>query len=229
MKIMKALIAILLSTNWNGFGGGQGPKCKEFTIEVPVYDEQGNRLQYSVEAVVPTKYSKKEENEPGWLAMHGFKPTIDGVRVSGLSYGEYNITLRGAQGAHVKRQITVFLSCFQRHSQVVVNATPRGSIGDVAHDAVDGRLTGCSFRGDWWVRLVPIQGQGERSYEGPVLTDGRFEIPSHLMAARYALLIGFERDVILTTMVNLRRSDKNTEIGQIDLKAVCPNSPSKTR
>jgi hypothetical protein len=228
MKTMKLLIAILLSANCIGFGAVQGPECKDIAIEVPVYDEQGNRLQYLVESVIPTKYAKEEQNEPGWLAMHGFKPTIDGVRVSGLSPGEYSVTLRGSPGARVKRQITVFQSCFQRHSQVVVHATPRGSIGDVEHDAVDGRLTGCSFRGDWWVRLVPVQGQGERSYEGPVLTDGRFEVPSHLMAARYALLIGFERDVIRTTMVNLRPSDKNTRIEQIDLKALCPSPPPRT-
>jgi len=194
-------------------------------IDLPVYDETGVRLPYWVESVVPKEVAEKERNDPGWLARNGFKPRISGCRVFGLTPGlRYVASFRDSNGENLKREFALLYTCVQRASQVVVTRPEKGSIGDVAHDQLDGRLEGCTFDGDWWVRIAPIHGQDERTYEGAVKSEGTFAVPGNYSTSRYALLIGHERDIVATFAIDVRYANQPIQLGTFNLAGSSPKS-----
>ncbi len=222
LKFHTTSILLLLSTA-AGFGQ-HGEACPQPRIEIPVYNEFGHRLRFKIEKLVPSQYVKQEADNPGWLARNGFRPRIEGDWVFGLPpLQEYVVTLRGPQGDQLTRKVYSFTTCVQRASQVVITGRHQGSIGDVEHDEVVGRLIGCRFIGDWWVRLVPIHGHKEPSAEGAVQRDGRFAVPGHFATRSYALVIGFEHSIVKSVAASIHLEDGKTDVGRIDLKGTCPS------
>jgi hypothetical protein len=122
----------------------------------------------------------------------------------------------------------VFYACVQRHSQTVIEEREE-SYGDAEHDLLMGRLEGCDFEGDWWVRIVPLVGQNGRTFEGAVQRSGVFEIPGEFNRGRYALLVGFEREVIRTGGFNLRPVRNLFSVGTISLREGCPQRIGKSK
>lgn len=191
-------------------------------VDVPVYDAAGNRIPWTVEHVAPTQYLERDSKDPGWLASQGFRPRVSGNQISGLPAGQYAIRLRGPNGQMVRRTITVFYACKQRAAQVVDLSAPEGSIGDSAHGAVKGRFTNCRFSGDWWVRLVQMHGNSEPSFEGVINSAGEFEIPGYFRPARYMLVLGFGKEPLFVTGVNLRNNGDVISLAPMDAGRVCP-------
>ncbi|MGC4052407.1 MAG: hypothetical protein QM757_24005 [Paludibaculum sp.] len=202
--------------------------CQEQFVSIPVYNERGKKLQYSVTAVMPTKHIKTEAAQPGWLAEHGFNPKITGVDIVGLPAGNYTVWLKGPKGERVEREVIVFGGCLERLSQTVYEPRPARP-GEADRDLITGRLEGCAFQGDWWVRLVPMTGQFSRSFEGLVRRDGVIGIPGHFDVGRYVLLVGFADKVVRTSEVNLWPSQNLDSIGTISLLNSCPPTGEDVR
>lgn len=86
---------------------------------------------------------------------------------------------------------------------------------------VKGRLTGCSFQGDWWVRASPMFGSFPNAAQGGsyVEPDGGFHmtLPTR---QRYVLTIGVGRQFVRAVPIDVNR-DFSVDLAPIDMRLFC--------
>lgn len=213
----RIIVVIVLATGALACAGNQKCAYNDYTVTLPVYDQRGSPLPYTVASILPAKYMGKEKDDPGWLKRSGFSPRILGTRVDHLAAGDYTVVFSGPKGEEEVRSIIVFHSCRQRISHVVVVDPKPGFIGDSSQMLVRGSLAGCDFSGDWWVRLTPLHGQAQSSWEGVVNGSGAFEVPGHFNTALHSLIVGSGSNIVLASEVTLSTHRDIIDIGRIEI------------
>ena len=129
------------------------------------------------------------------------------------------VTLSAPSGVSLTERVFL-MNCPQRVSFRYGNAE---GYGDVGFQAVSGRLTGCQFVGDWWVRGLPMFGQSSHVTvpEGYVQSDGVFSVVGAMSGSRHLFVIGKGRDAVKVISANLLEARTNN-LGVIDLAGACP-------
>jgi len=86
-----------------------------------------------------------------------------------------------------------------------------------------GRVTGCRFDGNWWVRAIAMFGSfpDVPLAGGHIEGDGSFKL---MLGGRqrYILTVGKDRDPVRTVAVDVKR-DLSADVGEIDLAGLCPS------
>jgi hypothetical protein len=193
------------------------PPC---SVELPVYDPVGNRLDFEIAEVRP-----ENEKQIDLLAVSDpeFRMTASGDRLyfpRGLAEGAaIYVTLRSASGVKMTTRVAL-LGCRVR---VSLQNGQLDNGADVGWDTIGGRLSGCSLDGDWWVRgMRMFGGEGEaltaHHYIDPA--DGSFWL-GVLRGVRYIVVIGKGSQPVRTLATNVISGGEN-DVGTVDLTGLCP-------
>ncbi|MDP9339264.1 MAG: hypothetical protein M3P45_10390 [Acidobacteriota bacterium] len=97
---------------------------------------------------------------------------------------------------------------------------------DVNWISTTGKLVGCKFGGDWWVRAVPMFGTSDSFHnsepvDGYVASNGNFWLVLNPNGIRYTMIIGKGKNPIKSIGFDAI-TGKNTNLGLVDLKRLCP-------
>lgn len=212
-------LALLLLINMDCGEAGQ----EACVMELRVYDGFGNRLEFRV-----TRVSPEDKPEINLLTKVPKYITSTGDRLSftGRSFTEHSlrgrvvvITLEDAKGRKVVKPV-VLLDCPQRIS-IRYGQSDLGI--DVDSVPVTGRVSGCRFVGDWWVRVLPMFGAQNRDYvvNGYVQSDGTFRLSAAAEGVRHLLVIGKGKQPIKVIGFDVTLG-KTSDIGVVDLSGQCP-------
>jgi hypothetical protein len=189
-------------------------------IDFPVYDPFGARLEFNVSRVSPEGNAN--------INVLSAKPTIMTSKGNQVFFSDRRLVgrtlvvlLDGPKGAQISTQ-TVITACRLRHS-LFFGRSDAGP--DVNGITVNGRLSGCRFVGDWWVRAVPIfgghEGWGDYAVDGFVESDGSFTLVLGPLGVRRLLIIGHGKDPIKVVAIDVTQG-KMADAGAIDLSKDCP-------
>jgi hypothetical protein len=194
---------------------------KVCVLDLPVYDPVGARLRFTV-----TKVAAADKPDVNLLKTAPELVTSDGDRVLFRAdpdklYGRTAlITLEGSAGQIVMKSITL-LGCPQRASHTFGRAD---SGLDVSSVTVVGRLSGCRFVGDWWIRVVPMFGGPDRVsvIDGSVGPDGSFRLSVTPDGVRKILVVGKGKVPIKAIGFNETIGRENN-LQTVDVRGSCPN------
>ncbi len=95
--------------------------------------------------------------------------------------------------------------------------------GDVSFQTVRGRLSGCKFTGDWWIRAMPMFGtySPPMPVEGWIQEDGSFSISGQMDGERYIVIIGKAKSPLKTVGIDVT-AGRAADAGVIDMSSACP-------
>lgn len=190
-------------------------------IDFPVYDSFGARLEFKVSRVSPEGNANTNvlSAKPTIMTSKGNQVFFSDRRLVGRTLV---VLLEGPKGAQITTR-TVITACRLRHS-LFFGKSDAGP--DVDGIAVNGRLSGCRFVGDWWVRAVPIfgghEGWGDYAVDGFVESDGSFTLVLGPLGVRRLLIVGQGKDPIKVVAIDVTQG-KMANAGAIDLSKDCPN------
>lgn len=191
---------------------------KACIVEIPVYDFLGKKLSFAVTRVVPQDGAALNllTVRPNAIKSEGDKLL---VMDPSLLRRVVIATLTSAKREQITQRI-LLMQCPQRTS---VRFGSSEAYGDLAFQTVHGRLLGCRFTGDWWVRAMPMFGSYSSStgMEGPVNQDGSFALSGQVIGQRHILVVGKDEQPVKAVGVDVAAGKPN-DAGSIDLSGVCP-------
>lgn len=192
------------------------PPCR---LYLPVYDQFGDRLhQFRVTRLTPL-----QNPQVNLLALFPHKVRRAGndqlIVDRSLLGRELQVTLEDQQGARITQPL-FFTECFERVSfRVGLTA----GYGDSVRELVIGRLTGCRFTGDWWVRAINMFGPWTAPAipEARVEENGSFRLKGYMLGERHIVVIGKDKWPVEAVGVNIQEGGIN-DLGTLDLSGRCP-------
>lgn len=208
-----AVLALFLGAFASAAAAGQ--PC---VLELPVYGPKGDRLPFRVVEV---------------RAEGGRGPNILSLKLKEMWAKEerlyfterallgrvLEVTLEDARGGRISESI--FLTqCTQRAS---LRYGSSEAYGDVYANVIRGRLTGCRFDRDWWVRAFPMFGAVApiAALEGYVFPDGSFELSGQMEGERHIVVFGKGKQPVRAIGVDVTNAQV-ANAGEIDLRGACP-------
>jgi hypothetical protein len=211
-------LGLLLSLAPHSLAQEPQPAC---VLEVPVYDPSGGRLAFRVIRVSPADHKDIDllstDHAEIRATASGDKIFFSSKRVVGR---EIQVTLQDPKGATVNTQFIV-TSCRLRRS-LFRGRSETGA--DVSGINVTGRLAGCNFEGDWWVRALPMFGGHDGSVfavDGYVQPDGAFSMLLEDYGVRHLLVIGKGKQPSKVIGFDAT-AGKSADLGVINLSGTCP-------
>lgn len=213
-----AIVITLVVLSMGGLDHALGQqRC---TLQLPVYDPTGARMQFRIVHVSPPKRQDLNLVDLGGsgLRVVGSGDTLE-MPVEMVSR-TILVSLEGRQRERLEREITI-LSCEQRTSSVFGQAECGA---DNYAETVKGKLVGCSFAGDWWVKSMPmfeVLVPGSMLSEAGVRTDGSFTLTGGMNGMRQIIVIGRGKEPVKTLAFNLGKGCGDRNIGTIDLRGAC--------
>jgi hypothetical protein len=206
--------------------GCAGTPAAECSIYLPVYDPHGNHLPFRITAakvdikdgidLLTTSDPKRRVRADGETLY--FPKTL---------HTPLRVTLEGPQGAITYGSIGL-TGC------KLTNSLRYGQLDsglDVAWSTIGGKLSGCRFTGDWWIRAAPMFGDAQTSlaFEGNVEPDGTFTIDGGMPGVRHIVVVGKGKEPVKAFAVDVTVGGKMHEpmsrinnAGNIDLSGSCP-------
>lgn len=190
----------------------------ECFVDFPVYDPSGTRIPFRVVRVSPAGRSD--------IDLLKNSPTVLTSRDSRVIFGRslvgrhMKVVLESPAGDRLSTEVAI-TDCRMRRSL----AYGSSDIGrDVSGIRVSGRLVGCSFVGDWWVRATPQHGGHDGTYatDGRVETDGGFDLSLAALGVRHLLIIGKAQDPIRVLAFNVIVGMQH-DLGNVDIGRDCPD------
>jgi hypothetical protein len=190
-------------------------------LDVPVYGPTGSKLAFKI-----TRVTGEGNPSVNLLSVHG-----DGIKFSAagdrllfpkaLLGRSIVITLedKDTKGGIVTRKLPLF-ACRQRtSSRWGINQ----ALGDFSSLTIRGRLSGCTFSGDWWIRAMPMFGAQDYQavYDGFVQSDGSFWLTGSMSGERQLVVIGKGREPVKTVGIDVAEG-KPIDMGVVDLSGYCP-------
>lgn len=208
------LVGILL-VSFASMGRADEQPC---VLEVPVFGPTGSKLDFKITALMGDA-----DSDVNALASpsRGAKFGAVGSRLlfpKPMLGRSVRIKLEDAMHDTVLVKIPLF-DCRQRTSARW--GFNYGSNADVWAQTVKGRMSGCQFSGDWWIRAMPMFGYPGAVHEGMVQPDGSFSLTASLDGERYVIVFGRNREPVKAIGVNVAAGMTN-DIGKVDLSGSCP-------
>jgi hypothetical protein len=203
-----------------GFAGcANGAEPGACLLELPVYGPVGvrNRLDFKVTRVTPENTTvnllsarPKEVRRTGNQQLMLDRGLLQRVIV---------VTLENSAGTKITQPVFL-MQCPQRVSLRVGVAE---AYGDVNFQIVTGRLAGCRFSGDWWIRAINMFGISttRAPLETRVEADGSFSLSGQMSGERHIFVIGKDNSPVHAIGVNVTEG-KISNLGTIDLSGRCP-------
>ena len=215
-QVVKVVVLVLLQSTSSR---ATEPRLPCF-LEVAVYDPRGTRLPFKITAVNPVGNTKinllTDKRTKGQLSAKGDRLLFS----DSVIRREVEITVSDTQrtSISIKKEITLW-SCQQRLSV-------QHGVLDTGYDAacslISGRVSGCSFTGDWWIRATPMFEGGSLTYEGYINPEkGSFQIAVGTRGGRHILVIGKDRSPVKVLAIDVVGAG-TTDAGTLDLSASCP-------
>jgi len=206
------ILTLILAASSNG---AEPSSC---VLDLPVYDEIGNRLAFKVTRVTTREDSKVNllSVRPGEIRRSGDQQLM--VDRS-LLRRVIVVTLEGNSRAKVTQPVFI-MQCPQR---VSFRSGVSEAYGDVAFQSLTGRIAGCRIAGDWWIRVSDMFGplSGPTPLETRVEKDGSFSLPGQMSGGRQLLVIGKNNIPLKVIGVNVTVG-KSRDLGTLDLSGNCP-------
>lgn len=193
---------------------------KDCAIQFAVYDPAGNALDFRITRVSAEKGDKVNllRVDPKIMTAKGSVLLFSDRKILGRSL---EVLLEGPKGIKLSK-IAVVTACRLR-LPFFFGVSDTGS--DVNGIFVKGRLSGCSFTGDWWVRGVPMFGGHEGWADYPVdalvESDGTFSLVLGALGVRRILIVGHGKEPLKAVAVDVTQG-RNSDVGVIELKGLCP-------
>jgi len=123
------------------------------------------------------------------------------------------------QAGKVYKKAATLLSC---RGQIAMTMRENDSGADVSVSRITGKLRGCAFTDDWWIRAVPMfGGQQARAYDGSIV-EGNVEILGSMMGVRHFVVVGFRTQPIKLGTVDVVIGGLANSFGVLDLSGSCP-------
>ena len=191
-------------------------------VELPVYDPEGNKLSFRLtSAIVPA--------DEGGTAMdlrsttdNEYRSTVVGDRLyfplEAMIQTLMSLTFEDNEGNQIRERVAL-VTCEQRTS-FRYGTKDSGIDGGTE---LRGRVAGCAFSGDWWVRAMPMFGgfEGGSSCEGFVRpTDGVFSLMG-MFGERQIVVFGKGKRPVKAVAADVVQGDVN-DMGVVDLRGSCP-------
>lgn len=194
------------------------PPCR---VYLPVYDQFGDRLdQFRVTRVTPRKGEGPQVNLMTLFPQNVRRADNDELILDRSLFGRVlEVTLENQRQTEVTQPV-FFMQCSQR---VSVRVGVSEAYGDTVYESLTGRLTGCRFTGDWWVRAINMFGPWTAPAipEARVEEDGSFRLSGHMEGERHIVVIGKDKSPVEAVGVNITKAGIN-DLGTIDLSGRCP-------
>lgn len=219
-NLQLAILLLMASVSITSSAQAQ-PAC---SAHLPVYDAKGAHLQFRIVDVRPDTGEKDMDKIDLLHTEKGeYRLKADGETLyfskAWIGGKAVRVTLEGPKGAKVYGRVR-FLACEQRTS---FRYRQLDTGFDVGWSTITGRLSGCEFMGDWWIRAMPMFGGPELSpsFEGYVRPDGRFSIDQGMDGVRHIIVVGKGNQPVKTFTVDVVVGGKN-DAGTVDLHGLCP-------
>ncbi len=191
-------------------------------LEVPVYDPHGSRLRFRVNRVAVrdgnmTRDLLGKQVDGIYTTASGDRVFFSTDRIVGKRAIE--VSLEGPNGTRISSHVLV-TACRQRRS---LSFGQSDSGLDVAFVPLRGRLVGCSYAGDWWVRTMTMFGghDGTTAEDGYVEKDGTFTVEVAPLGVRRILVIGRGGQPVRSIGVDVTVG-QSIDVGLINLTGACP-------
>jgi hypothetical protein len=188
-------------------------------VEVPIYNAVGERMPLSVTKITLASHT------PNLLTIpepeYRFKIVGDRIFFPSQAINNWIKITLNVNGGVITRRIAL-MACHQRTS---LRDGQRDSGADVSTTSVTGRLVGCRFQGDWWIRATPMFGAHEdpASYEGYISPrDGFFSFTSSMRGERHIVVVGRNKTPVKAFAFDVVVGGAN-RIGDLNLREVCPD------
>lgn len=196
-------------------GESTGRQC---FLEVAVYDAQGNRLEFNITGV----YVREGDSVTDILhhPINQGRLRIDRNRLYHqnitLPSRRFEMKLSGGSRREFRRDF-VLETC---QSRLSANYDEADNGQDAGPSFIDGRLSGCSFAGDWWIRAVPMFDDLEptEAYVDP--KNGTFSVAAY-RGFRYLVVAGKGKDALKVISANVTRGGVTTHLGVVDMAGAC--------
>jgi hypothetical protein len=188
-------------------------------VDIPVYSPSGTILPFRVTEVntsgEKTVNLLTEKNAGVKITNNGRTIVFSSERIISRNI---DVVLKSPTALTLTTRITV-TSCRLRRSLFIGQSDVKA---DVTGIGLTGKLKGCSFGGDWWVRAVPMFGGHDKDFviDGYVNSSGEFWLV-FAYSVRHILIIGKGNDPVKVLAVDVL-TDKRIDAGTIDLSGQCP-------
>jgi hypothetical protein len=192
-------------------------------LEIPVYSPTADRLPFKITRVIPTSVNGDEKFDLLSHKIDGITATAKGDRVFFSSKkiigGALEVTLEGPGKARLATKL-IMTGCRVRR-ELVLGSSDLGF--DVSGVDVRARLAGCNFKGDWWVRAMPMFSNTEKAgvSEGYVDVDGSIFLALGGLGERTILVIGKGKQPVKSIALDITVG-KRHDFGSVDLSGLCP-------
>jgi len=211
MRFAAVVVACLASVSCT-----EEPPCR---LYLPVYDQFGDRLhQFRVTRVTPLQ--NPQVNLLTFFPHKVRRAGNDQLIVDrNLRGRELEVTLEDQRGTKITAPL-YFAECPER---VSFRVGLTYGYGDSVGETVIGRLAGCRFTGDWWIRAINMFG----SWASPAIPetlvreDGSFRLGGHMRGERHIVVVGKDKWPVEAVGVNIQEGGIN-DLGTIDLSGRCP-------
>lgn len=204
------------------YGQAVLPEC---FVEFAVYDPVGERLGpfqvISVELVEEGAFRGTELLESGPV---GSRPVADQERLyfrrEMIDAAPLVVRLEGQRWQYAYKRIRL-TTCRQHES--IFDGEIGYEIADILGFELYGRLSGCQFEGDWWVRSEPLF-DGAYPYESRVdSSTGRFTIEAR-RGVRHLIVVGKGKHPIKAFAANYDGRRAGVDLGEFDVSRWCPEA-----
>lgn len=197
--------------------GASLPPC---FVDLPVYDAGGNRTSFKISEVSP---EGERQINLTTVEQLRYRVVARGTRLyfhrAMIGKRRIEVTLQDSKARKVVRRVAL-MNCRQKTS---FREGMADTGLDVSWSVVRGRLTGCRFAGDWWIRAVPMFDGHETAiiHEGIIDPDGSFQITSSFTGERHIIVVGRDKDPVQAFAANVV-AGRDNELGTKDIQNACP-------
>jgi len=216
LRGLGTLGAGLLLTATSGCASEKAAGC---AVQFSVYDARGTPLDFRVSAA--TRADNETVNLLGTSSGRGMRASGDSLYYPATAVNGLRIraTLESADGRRIKKDIPL-LACQQR---ATVRYGQSDSGADVFISSAEGHLTGCTLKGDWWVRSMPMFGTPDDStaVQGYVRREDGFFRVDFPAGERLIVVVGKDKTPVKVFAVDVTAGKKN-DLGKVDLSGSCP-------
>lgn len=187
------------------------------TLDLPVYNAFGERIEFTITAVTPT--DKPDANLLRLRPKEVRRLSNSQLDLDRSILGRMiSVTLTNRTGTKITESVP-FMQCQQRTSFRVGRSE---AYGDTAGETIKGRLTGCQFTGDWWIRATNMFGVDVP--RGPIETrveqDGSFSLIGPMAGERHVIVIGKDKTPLAVFGTNVTEAGQN-DLGTLDMSGRC--------
>jgi hypothetical protein len=210
-----------------------GRTLPECSVEFAAYDRAGNGIEnWQITGIDMLAPYSNEVLDAFAVDPPELRPIVENDKIyfrrDFVDTAPWLVKLQDADGESVEKEIVLY-SCSQQRESVVFDVDLAAGNEPVEWLERKGRLKGCAFDEDWWVRSSPLFSAPPKpdpdlfstfdAYVEPAT--GEFTIGAR-HGVRQLIVVGYGPDPVKVFAVNVEADIARADLGDFDLSDSCP-------